>query len=407
MKKFYRIIAVAGVCAAVLAGCGSQDTAGSAAGTEASSETQDSGSETSADAGEGLRDVTDLETQSLSELDVDSLVKLGDYKGITIEAAKKTITDEDVETTLKSDYSANPLKKEVTDRAIQDGDTANIDFEGKYADTKEAFDGGTSQGYDLVIGSHSFIDGFEDGLIGVNVGETVDLNLTFPESYGNADLAGKDVIFTVKVNSIKKAEEEPSDEWAKSLSLDDVSTLDDYRAHLKEEMEEDAQADFDDTVRQQAVEIAVDNATVDETPQGLINRYYKMVRQSVDSYVQQMAAYTGQQYTAEQYVEGVMQNNGLTGTVEDYLSDIATQQAKRCLVLQAIANRENIEITDETIDQYIREDYDAYYSQQYATIEEFKATFEPEDYREQVMTEKVADFIVENADVQATETVAD
>ena len=244
MKKKYMVAAVMAAAVTMLSACGqnagadssaTQDSAQEAAdtsdGTAAQSDSDSADTTGSADASaEGSTtpaiDISGLKTTTLADVDVDSLVVLGEYKGLKLEAEKSEVTDEMVESSLKSAFSMNPLMKEVTDRAVQEGDTANIDYEGKFADTKVAFDGGTAQGYDLKIGSGSFIDGFEDGLIGVGIGETVDLNLTFPENYGSEDLAGKDVIFTVKVNSIKVADTEPSDEWVKSLGLEDASTLD-------------------------------------------------------------------------------------------------------------------------------------------------------------------------------------
>jgi trigger factor len=402
MKKKYMLLAVF-TAATMLTACGKETaTQEGASETQAEATTEASG-ETTAEAGTLSENYSDLKTTTLMDLDLDKLVQLGDYKGITVEITRREITDEDVEDSLNSAYSANPLMTEVTDRAIQNGDTANIDFEGKYADTKEAFEGGTSQGYDLKIGSGSFIPGFEDGLVGVGLGETVDLNLTFPEDYGSADLAGKDVIFTVKVNSIKVAAEEPTDEWVAGLGLDDAKTLDEFRTHLRKELEQDAQEEYDQQLKNTAVEQVVGNATVDEIPEELINRYYIMVRKSVESYVQQMQMIYGAQLTIDDYIQNIMQSNGISGTSEDYLRDIANQQAKRCMVLQAIADKEVIEISQETIDQYIQEDYDNYFKQSYDSVDAYKETVITEDYREQIMAERVADFIVENATIKAAE----
>ena len=107
----------------------------------------------------------------------------------------------------------------------------------------------------------------------------------------------------------------------------------------------------------------------------------------------------GVQVTETEYVETIMQNNGLTGTPEDYLKDLADQQTKRVMVMQAIANKEGIEVSQETIDKYIQEDYDNYFKASYSTIDDYKATFDTEDYREQIMAEQVADFLVENANI--------
>ena len=407
MKKNYRIIAALAASMVMLCACGKEaatETATTEASTEATAdEAAQSDAQTSADAAaegaSGSIDVSGLEAVTLNDVDIDSLVKLGEYKGITLDLKKTEVTDEDVENSLNSAYSQNPNMKEVTDRAIESGDTANIDFVGKYADTKEEFQGGTGQGYDLVIGSGSFIDGFEDGLIGVKTGETVDLNLTFPEDYGAADLAGKDVIFTVTVNSIKVADTEPSDEWVKGLGLEDVENMDQFRAHLREELEADADTQYNEDLKNAAVELVADNATVDEMPEKLYNRYYIQMVDSLKSYVQQIYYTYGAQVSEMEYVQTVMQNNGLTGTPEDYLNDLANQQTKRIMVLQAIANKEGIEVSQETIDKYIQEDYDNYFNASYSTIDEFKASFDTEDYREQIMAEQVADFLVENANI--------
>ena len=409
MKKNYRIIAALAASMVMLCACGKEaatettETTTEATTEAAADEAAQSDAQASADAAaegaSGSIDVSGLEAVTLNDVDIDSLVKLGEYKGITLDLKKTEVTDEDVENSLNSAYSQNPNMKEVTDRAIESGDTANIDFVGKYADTKEEFQGGTGQGYDLVIGSGSFIDGFEDGLIGVKTGETVDLNLTFPEDYGAADLAGKDVIFTVTVNSIKVADEEPSDEWVKGLGLEDVENMDQFRAHLRAELEADADTQYKEDLKNAAVEMVADNATVDEIPEKLYNRYYIQMVDSLKSYVQQIANTYGVQVSETEYVQTVMQNNGLTGTPEDYLNDLANQQTKRIMVLQAVANKEGIEVSQETIDKYIQEDYDNYFKSSYGTIDEFKATFDTEDYREQIMAEQVADFLVENANI--------
>ena len=337
MKKNYRIIAALAASMVMLCACGKEaatettttEATTEAAADEAAQSTADVSTDAAAEGTSGSIDVSGLEAVTLNDVDIDSLVKLGEYKGITLDLKKTEVTDEDVENSLNSAYSQNPNMKEVTDRAIESGDTANIDFVGKYADTKEEFQGGTGQGYDLVIGSGSFIDGFEDGLIGVKTGETVDLNLTFPEDYGAADLAGKDVIFTVTVNSIKVADTEPSDEWVKGLGLEDVENMDQFRAHLRAELEADADTQYNEDLKNAAVEMVADNATVDEIPEKLYNRYYIQMVDSLKSYVQQIAYTYGAQVSEMEYVQTVMQNNGLTGTPEDYLNDLAPCDAEK------------------------------------------------------------------------------
>ncbi len=411
MKKNYRIFAALALSVAMLSACGSDNSqqVSTETTTEAVTEatTEASAQETTADAAteeasaDTSFDTTGLETKSLQDLDVDKLVTLGDYKGITLSLAKTAVSDEDVENNLNTTYQQNPRMVEVKDRAVENGDTVNIDFVGKYADTKEAFEGGTSGegGYDLVIGSGSFIEGFEDGLVGAKIGETRDLNLKFPDDYGAAELAGKDVIFTVTVNKITVADKEPSDDWVKELGLEDVENMDQFRAHLRAELEADADAHYSEELKNLAVETVSENAKIDEIPQELINRYYIQIVESLRNYIQQLTYAYGIQISEKEYIETMMQSNGLTGSAEDYIADLSNQQAKRCLVLQAIANKEGIEIPQETVDKYIQEDYDNYYNVNYSTIEEYKATFDSEDYREQIMADQVADFIVENATV--------
>ena len=155
----------------------------------------------------------------LKDMDLTKYVTLGEYKGITVEVQSPEVSEAEVDAYIQYVTSSMPATEEVTGRPVQEGDTVNIDYAGKYADSGEAFDGGTAQGYDLVIGSHSFIDGFEDGLIGANIGDTLDLNLTFPEDYGHSELAGVDVIFTVTVNSIK-VKPDFDDAYAASLGIE-------------------------------------------------------------------------------------------------------------------------------------------------------------------------------------------
>lgn len=404
MKKKYRIFAAMALAAAMLSACGSAkdgSTGADSTTTEASSQAStDAPADTSAAASTSTVesiDISGLKTTTLKEIDVDSLVKLGEYKGLKLETVKKEVTDADVESTLQTAYSQSPRLVEVTDRKVQNGDTVVIDYAGKYADTGEAFQGGTASDQKLVIGSGSFIDGFEDGLIGVAAKETVDLNLTFPEDYHATDLAGKDVVFSVFVKKILTEDKEPSDEWVKEMQLSDATDLAGYKANLRKMLEDSAEKEYKKALGNEAVEKATENATVDEVPTELYNRYFILVYESAQNAAQQVAYAYGIQLTPEEYVANVMEGNGITGTVEDYLGDLAEQQAKRCMVLEAIAHKENIEISDETVEQYIKDDYDSYFNKSYSTLEEYKATFDPEDYREQIMTDKVAEFIMDNA----------
>lgn len=400
MKKRYRVIAAMAMTAVMLSACGgasNESASNSDASVAASSAEAGAGSDASAASSVETIDVSGLSTKTLKEIDVDSLVKLGDYKGLKLETVKKEVTDTDVDNSLKSAYARNPRMVEVKDRKVQKGDTVVIDYAGRYADTDEAFEGGAASDYNLVIGSGSFINGFEDGLIGVSHGETVDLNLTFPEDYHASDLAGKDVVFSVFVKKIMAQDSEPSDDWVKEMNLTDATDLASYKANLRKMLEADAEEEYQKALMNEAVQKATENATVDEVPLEFYNRYFVLVYESAQTAASQIYYMYGVQVSPEEYVSNVMESNGITGTVEDYLGDLAEQQARKCMVMEAIAHAENIEITDDIVNQYIQDDYDNFYKNSYSTIDEYKATFEPEDYREQIMVDKVAEFLVENA----------
>ena len=178
--------------------------------------------------------------KDISSVDASKYVKLGDYKGLSVSVNDTTVSDKEVEETVSSNLSAKGTMTAVTGRAVQNGDTVNIDYVG----TKDgvAFNGGTAQGYDLVIGSGTFINGFEDGLIGHEIGEKVALNLTFPENYGSAELAGQDVIFDVTINSISEnVVPELDDAVAKELDPE-VSTKEEYIAKIKANLEKSVEA---------------------------------------------------------------------------------------------------------------------------------------------------------------------
>lgn len=400
MKKNFTLFVALVSAAALLTACGDK-------ASENSSEEASAGATEAADTGaaaqtEGDVDLSTLETQTPLDTDLDTCLTLGEYKGVTAEVAAVEITDEDVENQLASLYAQDPLMTDVTGRAVESGDTVNIDYVGKYADTQEAFQGGTAQGASLTIGSHSYIDGFEDGLIGVNIGDTVDLNLTFPEDYGAADLAGKDVVFTVTVNGIQTSEPEPSDEWVASRDLEGVTDLEGFKAHLKEQLTQDALSARDDTIQNTVLETVMNNTTFNEVPEKLYNRYYKQQYEAINYYTQLYATSTGTQLTSDEFVTMTMQNNGIAGSAEDYINNMVDQTTRQFMMLQAIADKEGIEVTDEDIDEYLHNAYDNAATTAYSSFEEYKDSLEMEIYREGLMSQKVVDFLTENANVVET-----
>ena len=184
---------------------------------------------------------TAAETTEAEITDKGEVTKLGQYKGIEVTKEDTTVTDAELDQRIASILQANPEITEITDRPAQNGDTVNIDYVGMKDGV--AFDGGTAEGYDLELGSDAFIDGFEDGLIGANVGEERSINLTFPEDYGNADLAGQAVVFDVTVNKIEEKKNAILDD-AFVQRVSDFSTVDEFKADtmaaLQEEKEQSA-----------------------------------------------------------------------------------------------------------------------------------------------------------------------
>ena len=208
MKKIIK----AGICVAaaamIMTGCGNKNQ---------NAESSSAAVEETASA------PTETETKSEEELHDEESVTLGDYKNLTFSAKEEEVTDAKIETRLKELCAEYPVT--IEGRPAQEGDTANIDYSG----TKdgEAFAGGTAEGYDLKLGSGTFIDGFEDGVIGMNVGDEKDLNLKFPDNYSSADLAGQEVVFHVKLNQLKsEADSKVDDGLAKRYYNDDTVTLD-------------------------------------------------------------------------------------------------------------------------------------------------------------------------------------
>jgi trigger factor len=406
MRKNLSIL-LAGVMTCMLFTACGNETADNTENTSDSAAVESSATDNSSDAASSedsavsqiTIDFDNLETKTLADVKASDFVTPGEYNGIEVAASLREVTDEDVDKFIQDLLESKPLMNEVTDRAVQDGDTVNIDYVGKYADTKEAFDGGTAQGADLVIGSNTYIDGFESGLIGATKGQTLDLNLTFPENYGAENLAGKDVIFTVTVNSIKVASNEMTDEWAASLGYENVSTIDELKAYALGTLTEQAQEEFDALVENTAVQTAVDNASFSDAPQELINRYLIQQNQMIEYRASMYSYMYGQSVTPADVVNVYMQNEGFVGTADDYLNSLAKDMANQYLLFQTIADEQGITVSEEEIDDYLKNAYDSASNTSFSSYEEYKASLDLEVYREGLMAEKVVKYIVDNANV--------
>ena len=268
--------------------------------------------------------------------------ELGNYKGIEIAKVENTVSDENVDAKLQEMVEKNARLVSVEDKALEDGDTAIIDFEG--FENGVAFDGGKGENYNLVIGSNTFIPGFEEQLVGSKAGQTVDVNVTFPEDYQAEDLAGKDAKFVTTIHEVK-TKEVPAldDELAKDID-DEVETLDELKAKYRKELESAKEIAFDDAVEGAAIELAVANAEIVELPEEMV---HDEVHRAMNEFMGNMQR---QGISPEMYFQ-------LTGTTEEdlhkqYQAD-ADKRVKTNLVIEAIAAAEGFEATDEEIEKEI------------------------------------------------------
>lgn len=273
-----------------------------------------------------------------AEVAVKPEVTLGEYKGLSVDKVSNRVTAKEIDAKLEEEQKKNARTVVVEDRAVQDGDEVVLDFEG-FVDGV-AFEGGKGENYPLTIGSGSFIPGFEEQLIGAEAEKEVEVNVTFPEEYHSEDLAGKAAVFKCTVHEIKAKElPELDDEFAAEVS--EFDTLDAYKADIKAKIKEQKIADGNRKKEDQAVEKAVANATM-EIPEAMIDTQVNQMAQDFAQRIQQ------QGLSMEQYFQ-------FTGmTAESMMEELRPQAVKRIetrLVLEAIAKAENIEITDERIDE--------------------------------------------------------
>jgi len=325
-------------------------------------------------------DETNLSNTNLEKY----VTALPEYKGLELSAAKTEVTDELVDSYIDYMLTQYPVYEEVTGRAVDLGDIVNIDYVGKDMDGV-AFEGGTAQGYDLTIGSGTFIDGFENGLMGVNIGETVDLNLQFPEDYGNTELAGQDVVFTVTVNSISTSKPaELNDEFVAQFGNSDVE---DFRNSVVISLEDNAEATYQTELQEQAIDALTAGCEFsDKLPEGLYTYYQEQIKANFMNYA---TAYGMDLNTFITQVYGTTEEAFNTQIEEGAAS--STRQAMACAL---IAQKEGITVTDEELEADLAENYA---NLGYESVEAYKENASVEDYRDYLLTNKVLDFLIENA----------
>lgn len=318
-----------------------------------------------------------------AEVAVKPEVTLGEYKGLSVDKVSNRVTAKEVDAKLEEEQKKNARTVVVEDRAVQDGDEVVLDFEG-FVDGV-AFEGGKGENYPLTIGSGSFIPGFEEQLIGAEAEKEVEVNVTFPEEYHSEDLAGKAAVFKCTVHEIKAKElPELDDEFAAEVS--EFDTLDAYKADIKAKIKEQKIADGNRKKEDQVVEKAVANATM-EIPEAMIDTQVNQMAQDFAQRIQQ------QGLSMEQYFQ-------FTGmTAEKMMEELRPQAVKRIetrLVLEAIAKAENIEITDEKIDEELAKMAEAY-KMEVEKLKEFMGENEKEQMKMDLAVQEAVTFLADNA----------
>ena len=290
MKR--KLMAVMLISALALAGCGGAAEAEDAAAEAAEAETIEEAETEESEAAEAEEEVeeednTPIVDETVEEAGIDAFLTMPDYKGLELEKNVTKVTDEDVIYQTQMMLQSNP--EVLPDGTkVEEGMTANIDFEGTI--DGEAFDGGSSTNYDLQIGSGSFIEGFEDQIIGHVKGDEFDVNVTFPEDYGAEDLAGRPAVFKVKINDVLNILSEPTDEWVKNNT--EYSNVEEFNAGIKKQLEDDAAITDTNYFSEEVLEKLMDMGEFKQYPKNVYENYYN---QQVDSMKQYAESY-GMEY---------------------------------------------------------------------------------------------------------------
>ena len=317
-----------------------------------------------------------------AEVAVRPEVTLGKYMGVTVTKIDTTVTDEEVDAELENQRNKNARTVTVTDRPVAEGDTAVIDFEG-FVDGV-AFEGGKGENHPLEIGSHTFIDTFEDQLVGKNTGDEVEVNVTFPEKYQAEDLAGKPATFKVKINEIKTKElPELDDEFAQDVA--GVDTLAEYKEELKKNLTEKKETEAKKTKEDEAIKKIIDKSKMD-IPEAMINTQCETM---VEEFAQRIAQ-SG--LTMEQY----LQFSGMTvDQLKEQVRPEALTRIQSSLVLEQIAKDENIEVTDADVDAEVEKMAKAY-GMEPDKLKEYMGDAEKESMKKDIAITKAVDLIMDN-----------
>ena len=318
-----------------------------------------------------------------AEVAVKPEVTLGEYKGVEVEKSDVEVTEEDINKEVDKERENNSRTIDVDDRAVENGDIIKLDFDGSVDGVP--FEGGKAENYTLTIGSGSFIPGFEDQLIGTKIGEEKDVTVTFPEDYHEKSLAGKEAVFKCKVNAISVKElPEADDEFASEVS--EFETLAEYKEDIKKKLTEKKEKAARAKKEAQAIEKAVENATM-EIPDAMIDT---QVQSMMEDFARRMQS---QGLSLEQY----FQFTGMdVKKMHDQMKPEALKRIQNSLVLEAVAKAENIEISDEKVDEEIAKMAEAY-KMEVEKLKDLIGESEKDQMKKDLAVQAAADLIADAA----------
>lgn len=364
MRKFVRPLLCGMMVMALLAGCSKKEqqetTKGETTGTETT---------------------TGETTQAESQEDINpgEITSLGEYKGVEVTRMSTEVTEEELKERIQSILDANPEYVAVTDRAAKNGDIVDIDYVG--LKDGAAFDGGTAQGYKLELGSHSFIDGFEEGLVGAKTGEERSLNLTFPEQYHSADLAGQAVVFEVTVNGIEeKRDAVLDDNFVQRMS--DFNTVDEFKADTMEDIEAEKAQMADQQLENDVILAAINNSQFSLNEAAVDQQYENQM-----SYLTSMIQMYGG--NMKEYAEA----SGMTEEeFEKQLRSNVENALKAQILMTAIAEKEGIKVEDSDREELAK--------QYFMEVKELQDAYGEDAVDEVALNNKVRAFLKDNATVK-------
>lgn len=318
-----------------------------------------------------------LETDALS---------ISVYKGVEIDEIQKPaeVTDEDVENTIQSSLQMNATQEEITDRPVEDGDIATIDFTGKI--NGQEFEGGSSTDYPLTIGSGLFLDGFEDSVIGHNIGDTYDWQGKFPDNYQNAEYAGKDVVFTITVKGIaEESVPELNDNFVKSVS-EKSKSVKEYKEEVRKQLTDDNETSYENQVGQAVWQKVLENTEIKKYPEDEMKELSKTL---IDQY-KSMAEYVEQDY--ETYIQEQMGYS--VEEFEKQVEEAAKASLKQSMVTEAIADKEKIKLSNKEYKEQLKKIADSY---MYEDVDALKEAAEEEDLKDIALNNMVREWLKEHS----------